>query len=104
MDYEWIEKTIFRKSDQKIRKKKQKINVKMPHMNEKTTIEKWNFNSNKKLGLEWAVNGLWKPFRKKSYPKNRKKHLKSEWNCRMWTKNHYWETEFLFKHHFRTLL
>ena len=24
----------------------------------KTTSEKWKFNSNKKLGLEWAVNGL----------------------------------------------
>ena len=38
----------------------------------KTTSEKWKFNSNKKLGLEWAVNGLGKPFRKKSDPKNRK--------------------------------
>ena len=72
MDYEWIEKTILKKSDQKIRKKKQKINVKMPHVNKKTTSEKWKFNSNKKLGLEWAVNGLGKPFRKKSDPKNRK--------------------------------
>ena len=71
MDYEWIEKTILKKSDQKIRKKKQKINVKMPHVNKKTTSE-WKFNSNKKLGLEWAVNGLGKPFRKKSDPKNRK--------------------------------
>ena len=33
-DYEWIEKTILKKSDQKI-KKKQKINVKMPHVNKK---------------------------------------------------------------------
>ena len=72
MDYEWIEKTILKKSDQKIRKKKQKINVKMPHVNKKTTSEKLKFNSNKKLGLEWAVNGLGKPFRKKSDPKNRK--------------------------------
>ena len=40
---------------------------------QKTTSEKWKFNSNKKLGLEWAVNGLGKPFRKKSDPKNRKK-------------------------------
>ena len=39
---------------------------------QKTTSEKWKFNSNKKLGLEWAVNGLGKPFRKKSDPKNRK--------------------------------
>ena len=35
----------------------------------KTTSEKWKFNSNKKLGLEWAVNALGKPFRKKSDPK-----------------------------------
>ena len=53
-------------------RKKQKINVKMPHVNKKTTSEKWKFNSNKKLGLEWAVIGLGKPFRKKSDPKNRK--------------------------------
>ena len=38
----------------------------------KTTVEKLKFNSNKKLGLERAVNGLGKPFRKKSDPKNRK--------------------------------
>ena len=44
----------------------------MPHVNKKTTSEKRKFNSNKKLGLEWAVNGLGKPFRKKSDPKNRK--------------------------------
>ena len=25
----------------------------MPHVNKKTTSEKWKFNSNKKLGLEW---------------------------------------------------
>ena len=37
----------------------------------KTTSQKWKFNSNKKLGLEWAVNGLGKPSRKKSDPKNR---------------------------------
>ena len=67
MVYEWIEKIILKKSDKKI--KKQKINVKMPHANKKTTSEKWKFNSNKKLGPEWAVNGLGKPFRKKSDPK-----------------------------------
>ena len=42
----------------------------MPHVNKKTTSEKWKINSNKKLGLEWAVNGLGKPFRKKSDPKS----------------------------------
>ena len=36
----------------------------------KTTSEKLKFNSNqKKLGLEWAVNGLGKPFRKKPIQK-----------------------------------
>ena len=44
----------------------------MPHVNKKATSEKWKFNSNKKLGLEWAVNGLGKLFRKKFDPKNRK--------------------------------
>ena len=44
----------------------------MPHVNKKNTSEKGKFNSNKKLGLEWVVNGLGKPFRKKSDPKNRK--------------------------------
>ena len=34
MDYEWIEKTIFEKKTDK-KKKKQKINVKMPHVNQK---------------------------------------------------------------------
>ena len=48
----------------------------MPHVNKKTTSEKWKFNSNKKLGLEWAVNGFGKPFRKKSDPKIEKKTVK----------------------------
>ena len=38
----------------------------------------------KKLFVEWAMNGLGKPFRKTSNPKNKTK--KSKWNCRMWTK------------------
>ena len=33
-DYQRIEKTILKKSEQKVRKK-QKINIKMPHVNEK---------------------------------------------------------------------
>ena len=44
--------------------KKQIINVKMPHVNKKTTSEKWKFSSNNKQGLEWTMNGLGKPFRK----------------------------------------
>ena len=72
MDYELIEKTILKKKQNKKIRNKQKIKVKMPHVNKKTTGEKWKINSNKKLGLEWAVNGLGKPFRKKSDPKNRK--------------------------------
>ena len=38
----------------------------------KNTSEKWKFCSNKRLGPEWTMNGLWKPSRKKSNPKNRK--------------------------------
>ena len=38
----------------------------------KIISEKWKFGSYKKLGPERTVNGLGKPFRKKSDPKNRK--------------------------------
>ena len=41
MDYEWIEKTILKKIRSKKRKKQK--NVKMPHMNKKTTSEKSKF-------------------------------------------------------------
>ena len=44
----------------------------MPHVNKKTTNENWKFNSNKKLGLEWAVNDRENHLEKKSDPKNRK--------------------------------
>ena len=67
MNYEWIEKTILKKII-----KNRKSMSKCSMWTKRTTSEKWKFNSNKKLGLEWAVNGLEKPFRKKSDPKNRK--------------------------------
>ena len=76
----------------------------MPHVNKKTTVEKLKFNSNKKLGLERAVNGLGKPFRKKSDPKNRKNRKNQSEIAACEQKNHYRETEFLFKHRFLTLL
>ena len=38
----------------------------------KKPLEICNFDSNKKLGPEWAVNGSEKQVRKKSDPKNRK--------------------------------
>ena len=72
MDYEWIEKTILKKSNQKNLKKNRGSMSKCRMWTKKTTSEKWKFNSNKKLCLEWAVNGLGKPSRKKSDPKNRK--------------------------------
>ena len=73
MDYEWIEKTIFKKSDKKNKKKNRKSMSKGQNQcRKKTTSENWKFNSNKKVGLDWAVNGLGKTFRKKSDPKNRK--------------------------------
>ena len=50
----------------------------MPHVNKKSTSEKWKFNSNNKLGLQWAVNGFRKLFRKKYDPKNRKKNSKNQ--------------------------
>ena len=39
----------------------------------KTTSEKENYGSNTKLGPEFTMNGLGKPFRKKSDPKKTKK-------------------------------
>ena len=48
----------------------------MSHKNKKTTSEKWNFGSNKKLVLKRTMNGLGKPFRKNCDPKNRKKTVK----------------------------
>ena len=43
---------LGKKSDPKNRKKSVIIKVKLPHVNKKTTSEKWKFGSNKKLGLE----------------------------------------------------
>ena len=62
------EKTFLKKSNKKT-EKKQKINVKMPHVNKKPLARNWNLIQTKKLGLEWAVNGLGKPFRKKPIQK-----------------------------------
>ena len=45
----------------------------MPHVNKKTSSAKWKFNSNKKLGLEWAVNDRENHLEKKSDPKKSKK-------------------------------
>ena len=72
----------------------------MPYVNKNNTSEKWKFNSNKKLDLEWALNG--KTFRKKSDPKN-EKTVKIRVKLPHVKKNHYRETEFLFKHRFLTL-
>ena len=35
----------------------------MPHVNKKTTSQKWKFGSNKKLVLESTMNGLGKPLK-----------------------------------------
>ena len=70
MDYEWIEKIIFKKNQ--IKNKKNRKSMSKCRMWKKATSAKWKFNSNKKLGLEWAVNGLGKLFRKIFDPKNRK--------------------------------
>ena len=42
------------------------------HMRTKKTSQKWTFDSNKKLGLEWTVNGLGKPFIKNPIQKTEK--------------------------------
>ena len=48
----------------------------MPHLN-KNPLARKKFGS-KKLGLEWTINGLKKPFRKKTEPKNRNSKNQSE--------------------------
>ena len=59
----------------------------------KTTSQKWKFGSNKKLGLEWTMNRLGKPFRKKNQSKKSKKAKnkeklplvnKNHWRARKW--------------------
>ena len=54
----------FQKNEIKI-KKKQKIIVKMPHEIKNHWREREIWFKQKKLGLEWTMNGLRKPFRKK---------------------------------------
>ena len=50
----------------------------MRHVNKNTTSEKWKFASNNYLGLKRTMNGLEKPFRKKSDPKQNKSKNQSE--------------------------
>ena len=75
----------------------------MPHENKKTTSEKRKFGSNKKLGLEWTMNGLGKPFVKNPIQKM-EKLIKNQ--CQIAAceqKNYKRESKFLFKHTFLTL-
>ena len=58
-------KSFLKKSDKKTENQCQNA----ASENKKTTSEKCKFDSNKKLGLEWTMHGLEKPFRKKSNPK-----------------------------------
>ena len=89
--YEWIGISEADQNDEKkrvnqikkIKKQNQRQNT---TFEQKTTSQKWNLDqTNKKLGPEWTMNGLEKPFRKCN-PKNGKQ-WKSKWNCHIWTKN-----------------
>ena len=62
-------KPFLKKSDKKILKNR----CQNAACEQKTISEKWKFGSQKKLGLEWAINGLGKPFRKRPDPKKLKK-------------------------------
>ena len=57
--------TKNRSSEKSHKKKTDRTNI----------IAKLRLRAIKKLGLEWAVNGLGKPVRKKSHPKNRKNSI-----------------------------
>ena len=69
MDYEWIEKTIFKKIRSKNKKKPEK-QCQNAACEKKPLARNENLIQTKKLGLEWTISGLEKPFRKKSDPKN----------------------------------
>ena len=73
MNCEWIEQPFFKKSEQKNKNQTENQRQNAACEQKKTTSEKRKFKSNKKLGLEWAVNGLGKPFRKKIRSKKSKK-------------------------------
>ena len=60
----------FLKNQKKKNKKKTENQFQNAARENKKPLEICNFDSNKKLGPEWAVNGLGKLVRKKSYPKN----------------------------------
>ena len=63
--YDWIGNLFSKKSNKKTENQSQNAACE-----QKRTSKKWKFGSNNKLGLEWTMNGLQKPFRKKSDPKN----------------------------------
>ena len=67
-------KPFLKKSDKKkkIKTKKQKINVKMPHVNNKPLARYGNMVQTKKLGLEWTMNGLGNHFEQKPIQKKQK--------------------------------
>ena len=64
MDYGDLGKPLTKKLDQKKFQNKQKLNVKMPHVNKKPLARHWILIQTKQLGLEWTMNGLGKPLKK----------------------------------------
>ena len=65
-------KPFQKKSDQKIKKTEKQCQNAAYEQKTTTTSEKGKNWFKKKLGLESTMNGLAKPFGKKSDPKNRK--------------------------------
>ena len=53
-----------------LKKSDTKTIFKIPHVNKKPLSSNENLVHTKKLGLELTTNGLGKPFKKKSDPKN----------------------------------
>ena len=52
-----------KKSEKKF--KEQKIKVEMPHLNKELLVRKGSLAQTKNQGLDWTINGLGKPQRKK---------------------------------------
>ena len=78
----------------------------MQHVNTKTTSEKWNFNSNKKLGLDWLWMD-WENHLEKNPIRKIEKTVKIRVKLQHVNKKPQARKQiftFLFKHRFLTLL
>ena len=75
MDYDWIQKTILKKSEQK-NKKKQKTNIKMPRVNKKRSENPFKLYPTTHQ-TKRAFNNLWLSWNKVMKQKSKNNNIKS---------------------------